>query len=190
MTEKYDITDYLKDDKELQKAVIEEFLKENAELKAENMEIKTSYINFIAKLKREMITKDDIQDLKNTVKKFVEERNSLKAENERLKSQLDFEVQKKEVFETENERLKTQYNCYACGNCKGKEDYINLEKHHIGLRKQFDKKVQTLQEIKAIADARCNECKYGKDGITCKFGDCGEAKLHLITQLITKAEEE
>ena len=34
--EKYDITDYLKDDKELQKAVIEEFLKEIAELKAEN----------------------------------------------------------------------------------------------------------------------------------------------------------
>lgn len=34
--EKYDITDYLKDDKELQKAVIDEFLKEIAELKAEN----------------------------------------------------------------------------------------------------------------------------------------------------------
>lgn len=39
----------------------------------------------------------------------------------------------------ENEKLKTQYNCYACGNCKGKEDYINLEKHHKGLRKVFDK---------------------------------------------------
>ena len=56
-----------------------------AELKAENVKIKTSYINFIAKLKREMITKDDIQDLKNTAKKFVEERNSLRFENERLK---------------------------------------------------------------------------------------------------------
>lgn len=59
--------------------------KENAGLKAENVGIKISYINFIVKLKREMITKDDIQDLKNMVNKFVEERNSLKAENERLK---------------------------------------------------------------------------------------------------------
>lgn len=42
----------------------------------------------------------------------------------------------------ENEKLKTQYNCYACGNCKGKEDYINLEKHHKGLRKQFDELVK------------------------------------------------
>ena len=36
---KYDITDYLKDDKELQKAVID-FLKEIAELKAENEKLK------------------------------------------------------------------------------------------------------------------------------------------------------
>lgn len=49
---------------------------------------------------------------------------------------------------------------------------------------------QTLQKIKVIAGARCDECKYGKDGISCKYGDCGEAKLHLITQLITKAEVE
>lgn len=112
-----------------------------AELKAENMEIKTSYINFIAKLKREMITKDDIQDLKDTAKRFVEERNSLRKENAALKA--------------ENERL-----------------------------------TSCLQEIKEIADVRCNECKYGKDGISCKYGDCGEAKLHLITQLITKAESE
>ena len=38
--EKYDITDYLKDDKELQKAVIEEFLKEIAELEAKNEKLK------------------------------------------------------------------------------------------------------------------------------------------------------
>ena len=38
--DKYDITDYLKDDKELQKAVIDEFLKEIAELKAENEKLK------------------------------------------------------------------------------------------------------------------------------------------------------
>ena len=47
----------------------------------------------------------------------------------------------------------------------------------------------TIAKIKEIADARCDECKYGKDRITCKFGDCGEAKLHLITQLINESEE-
>lgn len=52
----------------------------------------------------------------------------------------------------ENERLKEQYNCYACGNCQGKEDYINLEKHHKGLRKQFDKYHKALAEIKEIAE--------------------------------------
>ena len=36
----YDITDYLKDDKELQKVVIQEFLNEIAELKAENERLK------------------------------------------------------------------------------------------------------------------------------------------------------
>ena len=45
-------------------------------------------------------------------------------------------------LQEENEKLKTQYNCYACGNCKGKEDYLNLEKHHKGLRKQFDEFVK------------------------------------------------
>jgi len=50
--EKYDITDYLKDDKELQKAVIEEFLKEIAELKAYkdvNEDFKTAWEELKAK---------------------------------------------------------------------------------------------------------------------------------------------
>ena len=37
---KYDITDYLKNDKELQKEVIKEFLDNIAELKAENERLK------------------------------------------------------------------------------------------------------------------------------------------------------
>lgn len=45
-------------------------------------------------------------------------------------------------LQQENEKIKNQYNCYACGNCNGKEDYINLEKHHKGLRKQFDELVK------------------------------------------------
>ena len=100
-------------------------------------------------------------------------------------------------LKAENERLKTQYNCYACGNCKGKEDYINLEKHHIGLRKQFDKKVRTLQEIKAIADKpkpfkafseikTATEVEYDYAAICNEL----ELRLHKVLELITKAEEE
>jgi len=60
--------------------------------------------------------------------------------------------------EQEIKRVKTQYNCYACGNCKGKEDYKNLEKHHIGLRKQFDKYYQALEEIRDVLNT-CLEFK-------------------------------
>ena len=112
-------------------------------------------------------------------------------------------------LEQENERLKTQYNCYACGNCKGKEDYINLEKHHIGLRKQFDKKVHTLQEIKEIADVL--SCKHPEDCFEnkpdwngevygCDVADdwkepsdlatCPSKLASAILQIITKVEEE
>ena len=62
--------------------------------------------------------------------------------------------------EQECEDLKKQYNCYACGTCKGKEDYKNLETHHIGLRKSFDELhkqldqlKQTLAEIKEICNS-------------------------------------
>ena len=51
----------------------------------------------------------------------------------------------------ENETIKKQYNCYACGGCNGKEDYINLEKHHLGLRKQFDRYYQAIQKIKKLS---------------------------------------
>ena len=103
----------------------------------------------------------------------------------------------KEVKELkiENERLKKQYNCYACGSCKGKEDYTNLEKHHKGLRKQFEKYYQqslddeiqinslwrTLQEIKEILlqamDVKSNAYKHF-------------SKVEQAIDLITKAKEE
>lgn len=47
-------------------------------------------------------------------------------------------VKQNKDLQAELNTVKQQYNCYACGGCKGKEDYINLEKHHLGLRKQFD----------------------------------------------------
>ena len=80
-----------------------------------------------------------------------------------------------EELKAENERLKTQYNCYACGNCRGKEDYKNLEKHHLGLRKQFDKKVQTLRKIKEYLNGH-------------KIAD--EVRIKCVLDLITEAESE
>ena len=62
----------------------------------------------------------------------------------------DCDFRQLQQLKQENEELKKQYNCYACGNCNGKEDYINLEKHHIGLRKQYDKYSQCLDEINKI----------------------------------------
>lgn len=74
----------------------------------------------------------------------------LKEENENLKQQLEIDKNQINYFIEKNEKLKTQYNCYACSGCKGKEDYINLEKHHKGLRKQFDKYHNALQDIKTL----------------------------------------
>jgi len=138
-----------------------------AELKAENVEIKTSYINFIAKLKREMITKDDSQDLKDTAKRFVEERNSLRKENAELKAYKDVNEDFKTAWEelkAENERLKEEKG----GMQILIDNYIALtEKYH-----------QTLQEIKAIAeDAMAKQQEYKKD-------------FEQILDLITKAESE
>ena len=65
--EKYDITDYLKDDKELQKAVIEEFLKEIAELKAENIKLKERnekiIVGYIKLSERYKQTLQEIKDI-------------------------------------------------------------------------------------------------------------------------------
>lgn len=107
--------------------------KKNAALEAENAEIKISYINFIAKLKAEMITKDDIQDLKDTVKRFVEERNSLRFENDRLKE--------------ENYGL----NQELLGYKKGVQAFKIIELK------------QTLQEIKEVALLGTNTYKEEKE---------------------------
>ena len=93
-------------------------------------------------------------------------------------------------LKADNDRLKTQYNCYACGNCKGKEDYINLEKHHIGLRKQFDKKVQTLREIKEITE-QILEKGLEPQSVEYQLRLRGKEELaSVILDLITKAESE
>jgi hypothetical protein len=114
---------------------------------------------------------------------WLEQENAeLKAENYELKESLKV-FQKPDII-----KLLTDYRTGELGLIE--EKYNTLINKFFNSETNNHKYKQTLQEIKEIADARCNECKYGKDGISCKYGDCGEAKLHLITQLITKAEEE
>ena len=171
-----------------------------AELKAENAEIKISYINFIAKLKREMITKDDIQDLKDTAKRFVEERNSLRKENAELKA--------------ENERLKEEKS-KLLSKCIDKQCRIN-ELINIVSTKEFTLKVngkkyeglngidkaklfinnenavrdkynQTLQEIKKYIAKICKEDCGHVQKKRCPDCDC---RYGAILDLITEAESE
>lgn len=98
----------------------------------------------------------ELEKIQETINKLKEENKALRKRFEELVSDLGWHcvqcIKEAEncMLRIENEKLKTQYNCYACGNCKGKEDYINLEKHHIGLRKQFDKYHNALQDIKNL----------------------------------------
>lgn len=84
-----------------------------------------------------------------------------KEENEKLKSDLDFERSKRKTFQTElqakeqeceelkqeKEKIKMQYNCYACGTCKGREDYKNMKRHCENAINANHKYKQALDEI-------------------------------------------
>lgn len=115
----------------------------------------------------------------NIIQEAIDTLKRLHKENAELKAYKDV-----------NEDFKTAWEALKAENEQLKEDKLYVCTFNEKLIQKVERYRQTLQEIKEIADARCNECKYGKDGITCKFGDCGEAKLHLITQLINKVEEE
>lgn len=126
------------------------------------------------------------------LKRLEQENEHLKKQNEILLGQLvindgeDVTVQISQSqfneyneLKEENARIKQQYNCYACGNCKGKEDYINLEKHHKGLRKQFDKQNKKLRDIHEIVQDYCNACKEfepekSEDKKTCLYCNYGK----------------
>lgn len=56
--------------------------------------------------------------------------------------------------EQECEKLKTQYNCYACGTCKGKEDYRNMARHCENAIKANHRYKQSLDEIEKYLDAQ------------------------------------
>ena len=128
--EKYDITDYLKDDKELQKAVIEEFLKEIAELKA-------------------------YKDVNEDFKTAWEE---LKAENDRLKEKFEIEsltdkttgetIYRSNVVNKLKELLELRIEdlCESCGASSMMPMPCTVYK-------------QTLQEIKYIAETYLTDCQ-------------------------------
>lgn len=130
--------------------------------------------NTIKKKDRENAELKAYKDVNEDFKTAWEE---LKAENETLKSQLDFEVQKKEVLEAENDRLKEELATYrAIGVREVCSDKAN---------KLADKYLGCLQEIKEICKETCrkrctNDCLGTKKH--CGYGQ--------ILQLITKAESE
>lgn len=145
------------------------------------MQTKSEMINRIAELAEEVEQWKHEYEILNACCELAQGKIAeLKAENDRLKKEIK---NNKSAYEVEL----GAYNM-ECGNLL--EENKELAHYLACMTEQRNKANTILQEIKTIADARCNECKYGKDGISCEYGDCGEAKLHLITQLITKAEEE
>ena len=76
----------------------------------------------------------------------------IKEQEQNYEKHIELLKQENEKLRSENEKIKTQYNCYACGNCKGTEDYVNLEKHHKGLRKVYDKLRAENEALKSQLD--------------------------------------
>ena len=110
-------------------------------------------------------------------KALKQENAELKAKNETLKSQLDLEVQKKEVLEIKNERLKLQTKELENRMRTLDEEDITVEI----TEDEFEKYKQLkscLQEIKAIAENCYAPADKENDG------------FYTILQLITEAEEE
>ena len=81
--------------------------------------------------------------------------------------------------EQECEKLKTQYNCYACGTCKGKEDYRNMKRHCENAIKANHRYKQALDEIDKIVSGTYYETEQ-----TVRF------KMQDIQDVIDKAKEE
>ena len=93
---------------------------------------------------------------------------------------------KKQYIRKEQEcvELKKQYNCYACGTCNGKEDYINLERHHIGLRKSFDELHKQLDQLKADREAALKQLEFVRTLNTVK-----EAEIRKLSKTLTEIKE-
>lgn len=167
MIESYDINDYLKDDKELQKAVIRELFKEitTQQCKIDAYKISENEANeIIAELKA-------YKDVNEDFKTAWEE---LKAENDRLKEEIK-EVKK---YQYQQEYLDKEIK--------------EMQKALKTLAEGLNKRQILLQEIKTIAETccseiNCEECPF-TDECNTEMEALGVCKI--ILKLITKAEEE
>lgn len=99
---------------------------------------------------------------------IIDELSTIKVLQEKLKYK-----------EKECEKLKTQYNCYACGTCKGKEDYRNMKRHCENAIKANHKYKQSLDEIEEIASGTYYETEQ-----TVKF------KMQDIQDIINRTKEQ
>lgn len=66
-------------------------------------------------------------------------------------------VDKYKAKEQECEKLKKQYNCNACGTCKGKEDYKNMQRHCKNAIAQNHKYKQAFDEIERLIQVNKKE---------------------------------
>lgn len=128
-----------------------------------------------------------ILDLQEQLKRKEQECEELK---EKLERQKDYTITYKSYIyeeekqlkkqlqakEQECEKLKTQYNCYACGTCKGKEDYRNMKRHCENSIKANHRYKQSLDEIE----------KYikGSSGYYIPYG-----AIEIIQYIINKAKD-
>lgn len=147
----------------------ESLLKENEELRKLNKANADNYVRWRDKKEEETEKYQELKDFADSLE--------FKGINKQLQQ-----------LKVDNEKLKKQYNCYACGNCNGKEDYINLEKHHNGLRKQYDKYSHCLDEIEEYIYSDC-EYNDGCDRNICM--KCKYSSIHdkRILQLIKQAKK-
>lgn len=79
MIKQYNITDYIKDDPELQKAVIEEFLNDIKRLQTENERLKSRQITkngFICDCEQNVKYKQALEEIKEYLQQFKKKKSS------------------------------------------------------------------------------------------------------------------
>lgn len=73
----------------------------------------------------------------------------------------------------ECERLKMQYNCSACGDCNGKEDYKNMKRH-------IESALRQLQAEKQKAEGLQKDNKELKERVKELVEDCDSCLYYIF----------
>ena len=175
MIKKYNINDYLKGDKELQKAVIQELLDDLkcAVMNVENLlETKQRLKSELTELKAENeklreINHELAEEHKNIGQDLYAEIKNYRKEKEKLKQQLEIDKKQINYFIEENEKQKKQI--------KQLEDFIKSDGEIDHINHEYTYKLRTcLQEIKEIAEQSNVDCIY---------------RISVIRKILTKEEE-